>query len=643
MLRDDWKNMVMYQILPRVFRDSNGDGIGDLNGIIEKLDYLKGLGVGGIWLMPFYRTHGADEGYDVEDYYTVRRQYGTNDDFKNLISECHKRKIKIIIDLVLNHTSNVHKWFLDDCLAGKKGKKESYYLWHHENPQWTLPYWWKIDNFQSWNRNPWKDDGMYYYSAFSKTQPDLNYNNPKVLEEVKKIVKYYLDCGVDGFRMDAVRYIVEEKKGVQADTEGTHRIWRELKKLVNKYDNRILMGECFTYLRIIRDYVGDEEFDTCVNFDFAYALKNTLIQESPYPLRDCIQYVRDYFPNHLPDSQFAVNHDEVNDRFATLLGGFMPKMKIGMALLILSCGIPYIYYGEEIGMPGKSEPTRRYLRKIMQWDDTPFAGFSDLSGINPENGEFDLDFSNCILGAFLDRKDNIRFWTKVENDSDEVFAAGTFNNFHFDAAYPLKKAEDDFHVSGPYKINDKIFEDDLFKFYKRDKKTGAFTWMEINPDVSRDKLALPDSNLVWDPTYHTFNYRIKFQTTGFKRPFMLNKGYKTINVKNQSSDPSSFFNFNKLLIGIKRGVQAFDYDAAFQFIDSEGNNEKLFAFRKEKQGEEVYVIINLRNESLAVRFPKSGPTGTYTNLMDENTENLNGRIELAPYEIKILKKGKLKA
>src|SRR6266496_178176 len=210
-----WNDTVFYEIFVRSFRDSNGDGIGDFNGITEKLDYLKGLGVRGIWLMPI-NPSPSYHGYDVTDYQAVNPDYGTLDDFKHLLSEAHKRGIKVIMDLVLNHTSAKHPWFQSALQPGSQ--YHDWYVWKDQDPgtlgPWGAQTWYKASN------------GQYYYAIFWDQMPDLNYDNPAVREEAKKIASFWLkDIGIDGFRLDAVRYLVEDQK--LADSASNHAFLAE--------------------------------------------------------------------------------------------------------------------------------------------------------------------------------------------------------------------------------------------------------------------------------------------------------------------------------------------------------------------------------------------------------------------------------
>ena len=197
------KEMVVYQIWPRSFKDSNGDGIGDINGVISKLDYLQDLGINCIWFSPLYKSPQKDYGYDISDYYSIAPEYGTMDDFKKLIAECKKRNIRIIMDLVINHTSDQHEWFLKS-LEGDK-KYHDYYFWRKGKGKRPPNNWMSSFPGDAWKYR--KETGEYYLHLFAVEQPDLNHDNPEVREEVKKIMNFYLDLGVDVFREYVIVYI----------------------------------------------------------------------------------------------------------------------------------------------------------------------------------------------------------------------------------------------------------------------------------------------------------------------------------------------------------------------------------------------------------------------------------------------------
>lgn len=211
-----WKEAVVYQIYPRSFYDSNGDGIGDLPGIIEKLDYLQELGVDVIWLNPIYKSPNADNGYDISDYYDIMDEFGTMEDFDRLLNEAHKRGIKIVMDLVVNHTSDEHKWFLESRKS-KDSPYRNFYFWRPGKNGGPPNNWTSFFGGSAWEYDP--QTGEYYLHLFATKQPDLNWDNPQVRQEVYKMMKWWLDKGIDGFRMDVIN-LISKVEGLPDDREG---------------------------------------------------------------------------------------------------------------------------------------------------------------------------------------------------------------------------------------------------------------------------------------------------------------------------------------------------------------------------------------------------------------------------------------
>lgn len=358
-----WNDTVFYEIFVRSFKDSDGDGVGDFNGIIEKLDYLEALGVRGLWLMPIHPSPSY-HGYDVTDYYGVNSDYGTLDDFKRLVAEAHERGIKIIIDLVLNHTSAQHPWFRQ-ALQGDQTYRD-WYIWSDTDPR-TLGPW----NAQAWYK---ASNGQYYYAIFWDQMPDLNYDNPAVREEVNQITAFWLqEVGLDGFRLDAIRYLDEEGK-ILADAPTTHAYleeWGAYYRSLNP--EAFTVGEVWTSNSSVAKYTEGDELTSAFNFDLStYLLKGlgegnaTLIN---FTLNDTLRL----FPAQ-NNANFITNHD-MNRAASYAIGRDPLSMgKAAAGLLLTAPGIPFIYYGEEIGMTGVKPDER--LRTPMQWTGEPKAGFT---------------------------------------------------------------------------------------------------------------------------------------------------------------------------------------------------------------------------------------------------------------------------
>jgi len=358
-----WNDTVFYEIFVRSFRDSDGNGVGDFNGITEKLDYLQALGIKGLWLMPI-NPSPSYHGYDVTDYYAVNSDYGTMDDFKHLLKEAHKRNIKIIIDLVLNHTSSKHPWFQLALLP--ENKYHNWYKWSASDPGTRGP----------WEAKAWypASNGQYYYAIFSDKMPDLNYDNLAVREEIKKITSFWLkDVGIDGFRLDAVRYLVEDQQ--LADSKSNHAFLEEWGKIYRSINPRAFtVGEAWTGNVIVENYTNTNlELDSAFNFDLSAAMLKSVNESTNAYVRSVLRNTLRHFPEQ-DNANFITNHDM--NRVISQIGGNdkAEKAKILAGILLTAPGIPFIYYGEEIGMSGTKPDAM--IRTPMQWDNTPGKGFT---------------------------------------------------------------------------------------------------------------------------------------------------------------------------------------------------------------------------------------------------------------------------
>ncbi len=364
----EWNDRTFYQIFVRSFYDSDGDGIGDIQGIIEKLDYINDgddstsddLGITGIWLMPINESPSY-HGYDVTDYYSIESDYGTMDDFRQLLDEAEKRGIMIIMDLVLNHSSIQHPWFI----ASRAGdpQYEDYYVWQDVNPETVGP----------WGQQVWHNggNGRFYYGLFWGGMPDLNFWNPEVNREINEIIRYWLeDIGVHGFRLDAIMYLKEEGN-ILLNSFSNHewfQIFYEYYKGINP--EAFTIGEVWTNSEEVAKYVGDE-VDTAFEFDLATAMLNAVRTTNGSDLVARQEQVNALYPPG-QYGRFLSNHDQT--RSATLLDGDPAAMRSAAALLLTGPGIPFIYYGEEIGVEG--DKPDEHLRRPMHW--SPDGGFSSV-------------------------------------------------------------------------------------------------------------------------------------------------------------------------------------------------------------------------------------------------------------------------
>ena len=368
-----WNETVFYEIFVRSFRDSDGDGIGDFNGITEKLDYLQSLGIKGIWLMPI-NPSPSYHGYDVTDYYAVNPDYGTMDDFKRLLEEAHKRDIKIIIDFVMNHTSSKHPWFQSALTPGSK--YYDWYKWSETDPGTPGPW-----GAKAWHR---ASNGKYYYAIFWDQMPDLNYDNPSVREEMKKVTSFWLkDVGIDGFRLDAVRYMAEDDQ--LADSKANHAFleeWGQYYRSLNP--QAFTVGEAWTDNANVKKYVNtNRELDSAFNFDLSTAMLK-LNEGNTTSLRFILQTTIRDFPEQ-DNANFITNHDM--PRVMNQLGADKEqRAKLAAGILLTAPGIPVLYYGEEIGMSG-TKPDE-LIRTPMQWDNTDGSGFTSGKPWQAVNADF---------------------------------------------------------------------------------------------------------------------------------------------------------------------------------------------------------------------------------------------------------------
>lgn len=356
-----WNKSVFYEIFVRSYYDSNGDGKGDFNGITAKLDYLNSLGISGIWLMPI-NPSPSYHGYDVTDYYTVNPDYGTLDDFKNLLKEAHARGIKVIIDFVLNHTSDQHPWF--KAALDPKSKYHDWYIWSSSNPGTQGVY------GDAWHK---ASNGLYYYGVFTAQMPDLNYTNPAVTQEMQKVTQFWLkDVGVDGFRLDAAQYLIEEGT-TETNTFTTHLWFQGFRKFYKSINPQaITVGEIAATSFLVSPYVKNgDQLDLAFDFDQASNWVNGVLTGDANKLMGTTNFEHGIFTNEQV-ATFLTNHDQ--DRVMSQLQDDVNKAKAAATILLTAPGVPFIYYGEEIGMNGKKPD--EMIRVPMEWSADKMGGFS---------------------------------------------------------------------------------------------------------------------------------------------------------------------------------------------------------------------------------------------------------------------------
>jgi len=465
-----WKKEVGYQIYPRSFYDSNNDGIGDLNGITEKLDYLKNLGITLIWVCPIFKSPMDDNGYDISDYYDVNPEFGTKEDLEKLIAEAEKREIKVILDLVINHTSNEHEWFLE-ALKNPESKYRNYYIFKRgENglppTNWRSHFggsaWEKVEGEADENGNE-----MYYLHLFTKKQPDLNWENPEVRKELYKMVNYWLEKGIAGFRVDAInsikkdaRYLdlpVDGADGMAYNVEytlnqpGIEEFLSELAKETFKKYNAMTVAETpmLEYERY-NDFIGDDGFFTMI-FDFSYADLDMTKGGFYYSLRDIptIELRDAIFESQLTQQKygwgapFFENHDlprSLNKFFGEKANETNAKLLANVFFFLR--GTPFIYQGQEIGMDNFVRNDISEFDDIASKDQYQRAlgeGFSSEEALyfvnkrSRDNSRTPMQWDNSKNAGFS-KYENSKSWIKLTgsqattnvadqiNDKDSIFS-----------------------------------------------------------------------------------------------------------------------------------------------------------------------------------------------------------------------------
>ncbi|HTZ57273.1 MAG TPA: alpha-amylase family glycosyl hydrolase [Acidobacteriaceae bacterium] len=398
-----WQYGILYEVYPRSFQDANGDGIGDLQGILRRLDYLAGLGIKGIWIAPFYPSPMADFGYDISDYCNIDPIFGTLDDFDRLLKAIHDRGLKLILDFVPNHTSDQHPWF-QESRSSLTNPKRDWYLWHDPAPDGGPPNNW-LSNFggSAWT----KDGSQYYCHSFLKQQPDVNWRNPGLRAAMFDVLRFWLDRGVDGFRVDVMWMMIKDDQfrdnpvnpATFSDSPDSvrllpvynqnrpevHAIVAEMRAILDSYGDRLLIGETYLSFDQLATYYGR-------NLEGAQLPFNFHLIQTPWKADAIAAVIKDYEASLPPGAwpNWVIgNHDQ--PRIATRVG--RDQARIAAMLLLTLRGTPTMYYGDEVGMtdvpiprgevqdsaeknqPGKGLG-RDPERTPMQWDDSANAGFT---------------------------------------------------------------------------------------------------------------------------------------------------------------------------------------------------------------------------------------------------------------------------
>lgn len=440
-----YKDAIIYELHIKAFMDKNNDGIGDFEGLLDKLDYLENLGITTIWLLPFYPSPLMDDGYDIADYNTINPSYGDLNDFRKFLREAHKRNLKVIIELVMNHTSDQHEWFQRARHAPKGSPERAYYVWS-DDPE-------KFKDariiFTDYESSNWTWDpiaGQYYWHRFFHHQPDLNYHNPLVEKEMFKVMDHWLGMGVDGFRLDAVPYLFEEENTNCENLPQTHEFLKKLRAYVDKkYEDVLLLAEANMWPEDSAAYFGNgDECQMNYHFPIMPRMFMSVNMENRYPIIDIIDQTPD-IPESCQWATFLRNHDEltlemvteeerdymykvytkdplarinlgIRKRLAPLLDNDRRKIELMNVLLFSLPGTPVIYYGDEIGMGDNYYlGDRDGVRTPMQWDPGRNAGFSKANPhklylpliIDPE-----YKYENINVENQLGNSNSLLWWTR---------------------------------------------------------------------------------------------------------------------------------------------------------------------------------------------------------------------------------------
>ena len=401
-----YKDAIIYQLHVKAFADSNGDGIGDFNGLTERLDYLQELGVTALWLLPFYPSPGRDDGYDIADYRNINPDFGTMRDFRRFMTEAKKRGLKIITELVINHTSDQHPWFQRARTSRPGTDARNWYVWSDTDDRYRGT---RII-FTDTEKSNWSWDpvaGAYYWHRFFSHQPDLNFANPRVIAAITQVMRRWLDFGVDGFRLDAIPYLCEREGTNNENLPETHAVIKQLRAEVDSYaPGTVLLAEANQWPEDVSAYFGDgDECHMAYHFPLMPRIYMAIAQEDRFPITDILRQTPD-IPSNCQWALFLRNHDEltlemvtdaerdylwsayaadprarinlgIRRRLASLMDNDRRKIELMNGLLLSFPGTPIIYYGDEIGMGDNIYlGDRNSMRTPMQWTPDRNGGFS---------------------------------------------------------------------------------------------------------------------------------------------------------------------------------------------------------------------------------------------------------------------------
>ncbi|MGB7086070.1 MAG: maltose alpha-D-glucosyltransferase, partial [Phormidesmis sp.] len=458
-----FKNAIIYEVPVRAFADSNGDGIGDFRGLTEKLDYLQELGVTALWILPFFPSPLRDDGYDISDYMSVNPIYGTIGDFKDFLTAAHQRDIRVIIELIVNHTSDQHPWFQRARMAPAGSSERDFYVWSDSPDKYKGT---RII-FQDFETSNWTWDPVakaYFWHRFYSHQPDINYDNPAVQQAVFDVLDFWLAMGVDGLRMDAVPYLYEREGSNCENLDETHDFLKKMRKYVDdRYEGRMLLAEANQWPEDAAAYYGDG--DEChMNFHFPLMprLFMSLRMEDNFPIVDILQQTPE-IPENCQWGLFLRNHDEltlemvtdedrdymyrvyaqdpemrinlgIRRRLVPLLENDRRQIELLNGLLLSLPGTPVLYYGDEIGMGDNVYlGDRNGVRTPMQWSPDRNAGFSHANPHKmylPLIVDSEYHYNTINVEAQRSAPNSLLNWTKRLISTRKRYEAFGWGDFH---------------------------------------------------------------------------------------------------------------------------------------------------------------------------------------------------------------------
>ncbi|MBK6964981.1 MAG: alpha-glucosidase [Bacteroidales bacterium] len=516
-----WKESVFYQIYMPSFQDSDGNGISDFTGMTSRLDYLQSLGIKGIWLTPFLKSPKVDNGYDVAGYTEIDPVYGTPDDFKNFLNEAHRRDIKVIMDMVVNHTSTESRWFQESRKSRDQPYRD-YYIWRDQPNNW--------ESF--FGGKAWEYDSLtaqYYYHKFDVRMADLNWSNPRVVEEIQNVLRYWLELGVDGFRMDVINFLTTDgilsdnpvKDGSQQhiydiDQPGVMEAMRVIKATVNEYDNRFVVGEIGSdKLEILSQYQSPELMDVVFNFNFG-----SIPEFSAERIFNELQSMEKRMPGY--PTLFFGSHDmpRLIDRLAD---GDPGRAKALAALMLTAKGVPFIYYGEETGMQNIVAETmnemvdiqgKTHYQLALAAGKTPMEALSEANRHNRDKSRSPMQWDGSVHAGFTTGKPWIKIhdnYLKVNLEQSLAFTGSITNTYK--ALITLRNKEKTLQVGSYENLELKDAQIQFTRVYKDDQITVIINFGNDSTIV----LPAGSEVLMGNPALKTNDFLIFRHSSGTKR------------------------------------------------------------------------------------------------------------------------------